>query len=91
MRSRMQARLDLTPEQIGKTVPIFDKTADELEKIRTETDQRVQQVMADADRELAPELTEAQRAKLEAMEKQHRPIRGQHKPPRHREPRPPNS
>jgi Spy/CpxP family protein refolding chaperone len=40
MRSRMQEELDLTPQQVEKTAPIFDHTASELEKIRSETSTR---------------------------------------------------
>ncbi len=69
MRSRMQAELDLTPEQIEKTTPIFDRAASELEKVRAETGARVRQIMAEANRALGPELTDAQRAKLDALGK----------------------
>lgn len=75
MRSRMQAELDLTPEQIEKTAPIFDHGASELEKIHAETRERVQQIMAESGRALAPLLTDAQRAKLDALEKRPRPGR----------------
>ena len=83
MRSRMQAQLDLTPEQIAKTAPIFDKAARELEKIRAETGQRVQQILAEADRELAPMVTAEQRARLQKIQ----PAGGDRKGPRHRGPR----
>lgn len=89
MRSRMQAELDLTPAQIAKTALIFDRAASELEKIRAETGERVQQIIAEANRALAPELTDAQRAKLEAMEKRPRPDRKSRNAPRHRGQRPP--
>lgn len=67
LRKRMETRLDLTPDQLARTTPIFDKTAHRLEAIRTETGRRVHETMAEADRELVPELTDAQRAKLDAM------------------------
>ena len=89
MRSRIQAQLNLTPEQLAKTAPIFDQAVNELEKIRAETGARVRQVLADANRALAPELTDAQRTKLEALQKQPRPSRGPRNAPRHRA-RPPN-
>ena len=89
MRNRIQTELDLTPEQIAKTAPIFDRAASELEKIRSETGTRVQQIIADANRALTPELTDAQRAKLEAMEKRPRPDRKLRDAPRHRPQRPP--
>jgi hypothetical protein len=90
MRSRLQAQLNLTPEQIAKTAPIFDHAVNELEKIRAETGERVQQVMAEANRALAPELTDAQRARLDALQRQPRPSRGQWNTPRQRVSRPPN-
>jgi Spy/CpxP family protein refolding chaperone len=68
VRNRMQQRLELTPEQIKQTAPIFDKTARELEAIRAETGRRVHETLAASDRELAPVLTPAQRAKLAAMQ-----------------------
>ncbi len=89
MRSRMQTELNLTPEQIEKTAPIFDQAAGELEKIRAETGERVQQVMAEANRALAPELTDAQRARLGALEKQPHPTRGPRNATRNRGQRPP--
>lgn len=88
MRSRIQAELDLTPEQVAKTAPIFDRAASALEKIRAETGERVQQIIAEANRALAPELTDAQRARLEAMEKRPRPERKLRDAPRRRPERP---
>jgi len=89
MRSRMQAELDLTPDQITKTAPIFDRAASELEKIRADTGARVRQIIAEANRALAPELTDAQRAKLEAMEQRASSDRKLRNPPRHRGSHPP--
>jgi Spy/CpxP family protein refolding chaperone len=89
MRSRMEMELDLTPEQIDKTAPIFDHAASELEKIHAETGARVRQIIADANRALAPELTDAQRARLEAMEKRPHPDRKLRDSPRHRGSHPP--
>lgn len=89
MRSRTQAELNLTPEQIAKTTPIFDRAADELEKIRAETGRRVQQVVAEAHRALAPDLTDAQRTKLDALDKQPRSSREARKDGHRRAQRPP--
>ena len=69
MRNRMQEELDLTPAADRENRPIFDQAASELEKIRSETSTQVQQVIAETDRALAPELTDEQRAKLEQLEK----------------------
>ena len=88
MRSRVQAELDLSPEQIEKTAPIFDRAASELEKVRAETGARVREIMAEASRALGPELTDAQRAKLDALGKRPRPGRKSGNAPHGRTPRP---
>jgi Spy/CpxP family protein refolding chaperone len=90
MRSRMQAELNLTPEQIAKTAPIFDRSVNELEKIRAETGERVHEVIAETNRALAPELTDAQRAKLDELQKQSSLRHGPRRTPRHRAQEPPN-
>ncbi len=82
MRSRMQRELNLAPEQVEKTAPIFDRAASELEAIRRETGARVQQVMAETNRMLAPELTDAQRTKLDTLQKRPRPGRKLRNAPR---------
>lgn len=68
IRNRMQSRLDLTPQQLAKTAPIFDKTARQIEDIRKETSRRIHETFAAADDELAPALTPGQRARLDALE-----------------------
>ncbi len=68
LRNRMQSRLDLTPQQLAKTAPIFDKTARQIEDIRKETSRRIHETFVAADEELAPSLTPEQRAKLDALE-----------------------
>jgi Spy/CpxP family protein refolding chaperone len=88
MRHRMEARLDLTPEQMAKAAPILDQATRELEEIRQETGQRVHEILAEVDRELAPALTAEQRARLEAMEKRWWKPRSHDPPPRRGE-RPP--
>jgi Spy/CpxP family protein refolding chaperone len=89
MRSRMQARLNLTPEQIAKTAPIFEKAARELENIRADTNQHVRQILAEADRELAPVLTAEQQTQLETIEKQRHKLRAPRNSARRRNERPP--
>lgn len=89
MRGRIQAELDLTPEQVEKTAPIFDRAASQLEKVRAETGARVRQIMAEANRALGPELTDAQRAKLDALGKRPRSGRKSRNAPRSRAPHPP--
>jgi len=76
MRHRIQAQLDLTPEQSAKIGPIFDQAASELQKIRTETGARVKQVIAETERALAPQLTPEQRKKLEQIEQESQAQRG---------------
>lgn len=89
MRNRMQAQLELTPEQTARAAPIFDKAARELENIRKETGRHVHEILAEADRELAPELTAAQQAKLETIEKQRHSLRGPRNSVRRGNERPP--
>ena len=68
IRNRMKWRLNLTPEQMTKTAPIFDKTARQIQDIRKETSRRIHETFAAADDELAPTLTPEQRARLDALE-----------------------
>jgi hypothetical protein len=72
VRDRMRSRLDLTPEQMKKADPILEKAAARLEEIRRESGQRVRGVFFEIDRELAPQLTDAQRRKMEEFEAQQR-------------------
>ncbi len=78
VRKRM-SRLDLTPEQMAKAAPIFDRTARRLEEIRGETGRRVHEAFAAADDELASDLTPQQRAKLKSLQAQHDPDRKRRK------------
>jgi Spy/CpxP family protein refolding chaperone len=68
MRSRIKAQLDLTPEQLAKIEPILDHATKELQNIRVETGAKVGEVMAETNRALKPELTDAQRARLEKIQ-----------------------
>jgi hypothetical protein len=68
MRNRIQAQLDLTPQQLAKIEPILDHATQELQDIRAETGAKVHQVMTETDRALQPELTDAQRARLEKIQ-----------------------
>ena len=72
MRHRLRMQLRLTDEQMSKISPIIDKTATQLETIRTETGRRVHETFAEAHREIAADLTPEQRAKLQAIEERHR-------------------
>jgi Spy/CpxP family protein refolding chaperone len=78
MKDRLRAELNLTPEQVAKISPIIDKTAAQLRVIRRETGQRVHQVMAETHQQMAVDLTDEQRQKLEQIEKRHREWRHHH-------------
>jgi Spy/CpxP family protein refolding chaperone len=72
MKDRLRAELNLTPEQLAKISPIIDKTTAQLRDIRRDTGRRVRQTIADAHRQMAPELTDQQRQKLKQIEERHR-------------------
>ena len=72
MRDRLRTELNLTPEQVAKISPIIDKTAAQLAEIRKETGRRVHEIMIGAHREMAANLTNDQRLKLQEMEARHR-------------------
>lgn len=81
MGERLRVQLKLTPEQVEKISPIIDKTTGELETIRTETARRVHETMAQAHREMAVNLTDEQRAKLQEIDSRHRHRRMLHEGP----------
>jgi Spy/CpxP family protein refolding chaperone len=72
MGDRLRKQLNLTPEQVQKISPIVDKASTDLETIRTETTRRVHETMAQAHRDMAVNLTDEQRTKLQEMESRHR-------------------
>ena len=72
MKERLRTELDLTPEQVAKISPIVDKTAAQLKQIRRDTGQRVHEIMTEAHREMAANLTDEQRLKLQQIEDRHR-------------------
>jgi len=77
MKERLRTELRLTPEQVAKISPIVDKTAAQLQEIRRDTGRRVHQAMTEAHKEIAVNLTDEQRQKLQQIEEQHR-RRGHH-------------
>lgn len=83
MKARLRAELNLTPEQLAKISPIIDKTAVQLRDIRRETGGRVHETIAEAHRQMAANLTDEQRQKLQQIEERHRRWRhrGFHEPP----------
>jgi Spy/CpxP family protein refolding chaperone len=72
MKERLRAELNLTPEQVAKISPIIDKTAAQLRDIRRDTARRVHETMAEAHRQMAINLTDEQRQKLQQIQERHR-------------------
>jgi gas vesicle protein len=72
MGERLRIELKLTPEQVAKIAPIIDKSAEQLEAIRSETARRVHDTMKQAHEEMAVSLTDEQREKLKKMQFRHR-------------------
>jgi len=72
MKERLRAELSLTPEQVAKISPIADKTDAQLQEIRRDTGRRVHEIMAEAHKEIAANLTDEQRQKLQQIEERHR-------------------
>ncbi len=83
MKERLRTELNLMPEQVAKISPIIDKTAVQLRDIRRETGRRVHETIAEAHRQMAANLTDEQRQKLQQIEERHRRWRhrGFHEPP----------
>ena len=77
MKERLRTELRLTPEQVAKVSPIVDKTAAQLRQIRRDTGQRVHELMTEAHKEIAVNLTDEQRQKLQQIQERHR--RGRHR------------
>jgi Spy/CpxP family protein refolding chaperone len=72
MKERLRAELNLTPEQVTKISPIIDNTAVQLREIRRETARRVHETIAQAHQQMAANLTDEQRQKLQQIEERHR-------------------
>ena len=72
MKERLRAELNLTPEQLAKISPIIDKTTAQLRDIRRDTGRRVHEIIADAHQQMATQLTDEQREKLNQIEERHR-------------------
>jgi Spy/CpxP family protein refolding chaperone len=68
MRERLRVELDLTPDQVAKVTPIFDKTAAKLDDIREESGRKVHDTFVDAHRQIGALLTEEQKAKMQKFE-----------------------
>ena len=72
MKERLRTELSLTPEQVAKVSPIVDKAAAQLQEMRRDTGRRVHEIMAEAHKEIAVNLTDEQRQKLQQIEERHR-------------------
>ena len=72
MKEQFRSELHLTPEQLEKISPIIDKTAAELQQVRNDTSGRVREIWMEAHRQLAANLTDEQRQKLQQMKERQR-------------------
>jgi Spy/CpxP family protein refolding chaperone len=72
MKERLRAELKLTPEQVATISPIIDKAAVQLREIRRDTARRVHETIGEAHRQMAANLTDEQRQKLQQIEERHR-------------------
>jgi Spy/CpxP family protein refolding chaperone len=72
MKERLRTELNLTPDQVAKISPIIDKTASQLQEVRRDTGRRVHEIIMEAHRQMAANLTEEQRQKLQQIEERHR-------------------
>ena len=72
MKERLRAELNLTPEQVAKISPIIDKTAVQLREIRRDTARRVHETIGEAHGQMAVNLSDEQRQKLQQIEERHR-------------------
>jgi Spy/CpxP family protein refolding chaperone len=83
MKERLRADLNLTPEQVAKISPIIDKAAVQLRDLRRDTARRVHETIGEAHRQMAVNLTDEQRQKLQQIEERHRRsrLRRSHEPP----------
>src|SRR4029079_1398982 len=88
MKERLRTELRLTPEQIAKGSPIIDKTTTAHREIQRDNRRRVHEIMAEAHKEIAVNLTDEQRQKLQQLEERHRRWR-HHRGPRQSAPESP--
>ena len=91
LRGKLQARLDLTPEQVKKINPIVEKLGAEMRAIHLDAMQRTGKLMDNAHDQIAAELTPEQKRKLERFEQErHESMRERHESQRDRPPFPPH-
>ena len=82
MRARLTRDLALTPQQSARIDPLITQSAQELDRIRRESDERVVRVIDDMQAKLAGELTPDQTTKLAAMNERRRAMIREHREPR---------
>jgi Spy/CpxP family protein refolding chaperone len=80
MKERLRTELRLTPEQVAKISPIIDNTTAQLREMRRDSRRRVHEIMTEAHKDIAVNLTDEQRQKLQQIEEQHRRWRDRHGP-----------
>ncbi len=81
MRARLTRELSLTPQQSEKIDPLVTQSAQELDRIRRESDERVVKLMDEMNAKLAGELTPDQVTKLAAMNERRRAMMKEHREP----------
>ena len=69
---RLQTRLALTPDQVGKITPIVQGAASDIHAIRRQSIQRIITVLDTAYGQISAVLTPDQRVKLDQMQKERR-------------------
>jgi Spy/CpxP family protein refolding chaperone len=69
-QDRLVSRVGLTPEQVKKLQPVFDKTTQELRAIHSNALRNTDEVIRKAHEQIARELTPEQNAKLQAFDKE---------------------
>jgi len=73
MRRHLRLQLHLSKEQVAQISPIVDKAATQLGEIERATAERVRETISQEHRDIAPYLSEEQRATLRKLEQRHRP------------------
>ena len=69
---RLKSRLHLTPDQMAQIKPFVEKTATDLDAIRSHTAKQVSNRMDEANSQIAGFLTPQQKAELQKMESKRR-------------------
>jgi hypothetical protein len=88
IKTRLQAKLDLSPDQEAKINPIVDNTAAEVRTARMEMAQRIGKIFEESYAKISAILTPDQRKKLDQMEKERADMMS-HWQENHRRPGPP--